>query len=133
LLSYSELDDLDSAPVSAREVDEYLRAVEAPKRGTLETLRRTILEIVPEAEQAISYRVPAFRVRGQTVAGFAAFKDHLSYLPFSGSVLGQLATELDGYTMTKSSLHFPVDRPLPKTLVKKLIAARLTEIGQSLH
>jgi uncharacterized protein YdhG (YjbR/CyaY superfamily) len=57
----------------------------------------------------------------------------LSYLPFSGSVLGQLATELDGYTMTKSSLHFPVDRPLPKTLVKKLIAARLTEIGQSLH
>jgi uncharacterized protein YdhG (YjbR/CyaY superfamily) len=96
--------------VSAREVDEYLGAVEEPKRGTLETLRRTILEIVPEADQVISYRVPAFRVRGKTVAGFAAFNYHLSYLPFSGSVLEQLADELDNYTVTKSSLHFPVDR-----------------------
>jgi uncharacterized protein YdhG (YjbR/CyaY superfamily) len=115
--------------VSAREVDEYLGAVEEPKRGTLETLRRTILEIVPEADQVISYRVPAFRVRGKTVAGFAAFKDHLSYLPFSGSVLGQLADELDNYTVTKSSLHFAVDRALPKALVKKLIALRLAEVG----
>ena len=94
----------------------------------LETLRRTILDVVPEAEEVISYGVPAFRVRGKTVAGFAAFKTHLSYLPFSGSVLGRVAEELEGYTMTKSSLHFPVDRPLPKALAKKLIAARLAEI-----
>jgi uncharacterized protein YdhG (YjbR/CyaY superfamily) len=116
--------------VSADEVDEYLRGVEEPKRSALQTLRRTILEIVPEAEQVISYDVPAFRVRGKTVAGFAAFKTHLSYLPFSGSVLGQLADELDGYTMTKSSLHFPVDRPLPKALVKKLIAVRLADASR---
>jgi uncharacterized protein YdhG (YjbR/CyaY superfamily) len=113
--------------VSAEEVDEYLRGVEEPKRTTLEALRRTILEVLPDAEQVISYRVPAFRVRGKTVAGFAAFKDHLSYLPFSGSTLPGLADQLDGYTMTKSALHFPVDRPLPKTLVKKLITARLGE------
>src|ERR1700680_4051804 len=100
--------------MSAEEVDAYLREVEEPKRSTLETLRRTILEIVPQAEQVISYGVPAFRVECKTVAGLAAFKDHLSCLPFSGSVLGQLAAELHGYTMTKSSLHFPVDRPLPK-------------------
>jgi uncharacterized protein YdhG (YjbR/CyaY superfamily) len=93
-------------------------------------LRRTILEIVPDAEQVISYRVPAFRVARKTVAGFAAFTDHLSYLPFSGSVLPQLSDQLKGYTMTKSALHFPVDRPLPKTLVKKLIAVRLREIRQ---
>jgi uncharacterized protein YdhG (YjbR/CyaY superfamily) len=113
--------------MSAEEVDEYLRGVDEPKRGTLETLRRTILEIVPDAEEVISYRVPAFRLHGKTIAGFAAFKDHLSYLPFSGSVLPQLAAELEGYTMTKSALHFPVDRPLPKPLVKKLIAVRLGE------
>jgi uncharacterized protein YdhG (YjbR/CyaY superfamily) len=82
--------------VSAEEVDEYLRGVEEPKSSVLEALRCTILEIVPDAEQVISYRVPAFRVRGKTVAGFAAFKNHLSYLPFSGSVLPQLADESRG-------------------------------------
>jgi uncharacterized protein YdhG (YjbR/CyaY superfamily) len=111
--------------MSAEDVDEYLRRIEEPKRSTLEALRRTILEIVPDAEQVISYRVPAFRIDGETVAGFAAFRDHLSYLPFSGSVLPSLAVELEGYTMTKSALHFPVDHPLPKTLVQKLIAMRL--------
>ena len=116
--------------MSTQEVDEYLRGVEDPKRSTLEALRRTILEIVPEAEQVISYRVPAFRVRGQIIAGFAAFKDHLSYLPFSGSVLEQLGDELAGYVMTKSSLHFPVDQDLPKALVKKLVAARLAEVDR---
>ena len=121
---------VDCLSVSAEEVDEYLRGVEEPKRSTLQALRRTILEIVPDAEQVISYRVPAFRVAGKTVAGFAAFRDHLSYLPFSGSVLAQLSDPLKGYTMTKSAVHFPVDRPLPKTLVKKLIAVRLGEIRQ---
>lgn len=116
--------------MSAEEIDQYLSTVEEPKRSTLQALRHTILEIVPDAEEVISYRVPAFRVGGVIVAGFAAFKDHLSYLPFSGSVLGQLPDELHGYTMTKSALHFPVDRPLSKTLVNKLIAVRLSEIGQ---
>jgi uncharacterized protein YdhG (YjbR/CyaY superfamily) len=115
--------------VSVEKVDEYLRHVEEPKRSTLEELRRTILEVVPDAEQVISYQVPAFRVGGETVAGFAAFRNHLSYLPFSGSVLSQLADELEGYTMTKSALHFPVDRPLPESLVRKLIAVRLAQAG----
>ena len=119
--------------MSAEEVDEYLRGLKEPKRSTLQSLRRTILEIVPEAEEVISYRVPAFRVGGKTIAGFAAFKDHLSYLPFSGSVLGPLADELEGYTMTKSSLHFPVDQPLPKVVVEKLIAVRLGEAGGRSH
>jgi uncharacterized protein YdhG (YjbR/CyaY superfamily) len=114
---------------SADKVDEYLRGIEEPKRGTLEQLRGTILEIVPEAEQVISYGLPAFRVHGKTVAGFAAFKTHLSYLPFSGSVLDKLGDELEGYKMTKSALHFPVDQPLPKPLVKKLIAVRMAEVA----
>jgi uncharacterized protein YdhG (YjbR/CyaY superfamily) len=115
--------------VSAEEVDQYLRGVQEPKRSTLQALRTTILEIVPEAEQVISYKIPAFRVDGRIVAGFAAFKDHLSYLPFSGSVLAQLGDELEGYGATKSALHFPVDQPLPRPLVEKLIAVRRQEIG----
>jgi uncharacterized protein YdhG (YjbR/CyaY superfamily) len=116
--------------VSAKEIDAYLNRLEEPKRSTLEALRRTILEIVPEAEEVMSYRVPAFRVGGKVVAGFAAFKNHVSYLPFSGSVLPQLADQLRGYEMTKSSLHFPVDQTLPAALVKRLIAVRLAEASR---
>lgn len=115
--------------MSAAQIDSYLRDLEEPKRATLQELRQTILEIVPEAEEVISYRVPAFRLQGKVIAGFAAFKDHLSYLPFSGSVLGELADELEGYTMTKSSLHFSIDRSLPKALVERLITVRLENAG----
>ena len=113
--------------MAAADVDEYLLGVEEPKRSTLQTVRSTILEILPQAEQLISYGMPAFRVEGKTVAGFAAFRNHLSYLPFSGTVLSQLANELEGYTMTKSALHFDVDKPLPKALVEKLIDVRRAE------
>lgn len=110
--------------MSSAEVDRYLAALDPPRRAALEELRRTILEIVPDAEQVISYKVPAFKLDGEIVAGFAAFKSHLSYLPFSGSVLARMGTDLESYEMTKSSLHFTVERPLPKELVARLIAVR---------
>jgi len=71
--------------------------------------------------------MPAFKLRGKTIAGFAAFKSHLSYVPHSGSVIPRLAKETEGYTKTKGSLHFPVDKPLPKKLVKKLLDVRMAE------
>jgi uncharacterized protein YdhG (YjbR/CyaY superfamily) len=114
----------DAVGVSTAEVDRYLAALDEPKRRTLEALRRTIVEILPEAEQGLSYGVPAFRVDGKVLAGFAAFKNHLSYLPHSGSVFPQLAEELTQYTTSTGALRFPVDRPLPKSLVRKLIAVR---------
>ena len=113
-----------------REIDEYLAALDEPKRSTLEELRRTILEIIPEAEQCISYGMPAFKVRGKAVAGFAAFKNHLSYFPHSGSVLPQLPEDIAGYAGSKGTLQFAVDTPLPKPLVEKLIAVRLSQLPQ---
>ena len=115
--------------MSADDIDGYLEALDDPKRATLERLRRTILEIVPDAEQCMSYGMPAFRLEGKVVAGFAAFKTHLSYLPHSGSVLSALSDDLDQYFMTKGALHFPIDKPLPKALVKKLIAVRRQQLG----
>ena len=115
--------------MSAREIDRYLAALDEPKRSTLEALRRSILEVVPNAEQGISYGAPAFKVRGKTVAGFAAFKSHLSYLPHSGSVLSSLADETARYDKTKGSLHFPVDKPLPKRLVRRLVTTRMRQLG----
>lgn len=120
-----------SVGMSREQVDAYLAGVEEPKRSTLEQLRRSILAVVPEAEQCISYQVPAFRVGGKVVAGFAAFKNHLSYLPFSGSVLNQLDDELAGYERTPSALHFPIDRPLAEPLVKKLVQIRLDQLTAS--
>jgi uncharacterized protein YdhG (YjbR/CyaY superfamily) len=113
--------------VSKKEIDQYLGTLDEPRRATLAQLRDTIVAIVPDAQQCISYGMPAFKLRGKTIAGFAAFKNHLSYLPHSGSVIPQLAQEIEGYTTTKGSLHFPVDKPLPKKLVKKLLDARMAE------
>src|SRR5579863_1031915 len=114
----------DSTPVSAKEIDDYLASLAEPKRSTLEVVRRTIAELLPEAEQGISYGVPAFRVQGKVVAGFAAFKNHLSYLPHSGSVLSELRDDLAGYKTSSGALQFPVDKPLPKSLIQKLVAVR---------
>ena len=113
--------------MSAVEIDDYLQHLDEPKRSTLRQLRRDILAVVPDAEQCISYGVPGFKIDGKTIAGFAAFKNHLSYLPHSGSVFPELADELAGYQKSPGSLRFPVDQPLPPELVEKLIAVRLRQ------
>ena len=119
--------------MTAQEVDAYLATVEEPKRATLEALRRSVLRVVPDAEQCISYGMPAFRVQGKVVAGFAAFKAHLAYLPHSGEVLGQVTDALAGYERTSGSLHFAVDEPLPDDLVRRLVEAKLALLGLPGH
>jgi uncharacterized protein YdhG (YjbR/CyaY superfamily) len=114
--------------VSAAEIDKFLKGVEEPKRSTLEEMRRRILEIVPNAEQGIKYGMPAFMVDGKCFACIAPFKNHLNYSPYSGSVLSQLSDELTNYKFSAGSLQFAIDKPLPKTLIKKLIQVRLAEI-----
>lgn len=115
--------------MAAGDIDDYLAATSETKRVTLERLRADLRSILPDAEEGISYGMPAFKVQGKTVAGFAAFARHLSYLPHSGSVLDAVGDDLDGYVRTKGSLHFPVDESLPPELVQKLVAARLAELG----
>ena len=116
--------------MGAEEVDAYLADIEEPKRSTLEAVRRSIRAVVPDAEEGISYGMPAFRVGGKVVAGFAAFKNHLDYLPHSGEVLAGLADELAGYECTSGSLHFAIDQPLPDDLVERLVEARLAQLGR---
>lgn len=113
--------------MSAAEIDRYLADVAEPKRSTLEQLRRTILEVIPDAEQCISYGVPGFRLQGKVVAGFAAFKNHLSYLPHSGSVFPELREELTSYRTSSGALQCAIDTPLPKSLVAKLISVRIAQ------
>jgi uncharacterized protein YdhG (YjbR/CyaY superfamily) len=115
--------------MSRQEIDAYLAQLEEPKRGTLERLRQTIRGILPDSEEGIAYGSPAFRLHGSVIAGFAAFKSHLSYLPHSGSVLGRLPDEVASYVTSKGALQFPIDQPLPEQLVKKLIDVRLDEVA----
>ncbi|MES1207091.1 MAG: DUF1801 domain-containing protein [Pseudomonadota bacterium] len=90
-------------------IDEYLGTVSASNRALLQQLRKTVHVIVPEAEECISYRLPAFRLHGRIVAGFAATSKGCSYYPFSGATLKTLAGEIEGYDQTKSALHFGPD------------------------
>jgi len=115
--------------MSAEEIDDYLAALDEPARTTLGALRRSILDVVPDAEQCISYAMPAFKLRGKVVAGFAAFKHHLSYLPHSGSVLSELPDDVAPYAHSKGALRFAMDTPLPRALVEKLIAVRLDQLA----
>ena len=117
--------------MSKREIDAYLAAVDEPHRSTLKAVRQSIAEIIPDAEQVMSYGMPGFRLNGKMIAGLAAFKNHLSYFPHSGMVLPELSAELEAYHTNAGTLRFTVDKPLPKRLLKKLIAVRMRQAFQN--
>lgn len=108
-------------------IDEYLAQVSGERLETLKQLRATIRATLPRAEECISYGLPAFRVDGEVVAGFAATAKGCSYYPFSSATLVTLRSEIGGYVTTKGALQFAAAKPLPATLVRKLIKARLAE------
>lgn len=110
-------------------IDEYLEGVDADKRKTLEQLRRTISKIVPDAEECISYGLPAFKRDGKAFAGFGASANHCAYYPMSGSTVETLADDLKNYETSKGGVRFPPNKPLPTALLRKLIKTRLAEIG----
>jgi uncharacterized protein YdhG (YjbR/CyaY superfamily) len=115
--------------VTATDIDDYLAGVPEPARATLEEVRRRIRTLVPSAVEGISYAVPAFLVDGVPIAGLAAFRHHLSYLPHSGHVLEVLGSLVDGYPRTPGSLHFPLDEPLPLDLLRALLVAKAELLG----
>jgi uncharacterized protein YdhG (YjbR/CyaY superfamily) len=120
------LDHMRRAPA----IDEYLAGVNPKNRAMLQKLRTTIHSIVPEVEECISYRLPAFRYQGRIIAGFSTTSTGCSYYPFSGTTLKTLASDIEGYSQTKSALHF--DNPLPASLVRKLLKTRIAEGGRKL-
>jgi uncharacterized protein YdhG (YjbR/CyaY superfamily) len=112
-------------------VDEYLAAAPEPQRSTLTRLRSDLRALLPEAIETISYGMPAFKQGGKAIAGYAYFKAHCSYFPHSGTVLPAIGDDLAGYEWTKGTLKFPVDQPLPVTLLRSLVETRLNQLGLS--
>lgn len=110
-----------------RNIDEYLAGVPEPARGTLNKVRAVIRSAAPpEATEAITYRIPTFKYNGSLVA-FAAFSNHCSFFPMSLAVMDAFKNDLKGFYTSKGTIRFPVDKPLPAALVKKLVKARLAE------
>jgi uncharacterized protein YdhG (YjbR/CyaY superfamily) len=97
----------------------------SPQRETMLTMRDRILQVVPDAEEVIKYRMPTFVCNGVAFAGLLAHTHHVGYYPYSGSVLSQLPEVTDRYRTTKSAIHVPVDEPMPSLLVEQLIRTRL--------
>jgi uncharacterized protein YdhG (YjbR/CyaY superfamily) len=112
---------------AAKNVDEYLAGVPEPARSTLNKIRAAIRAAVPpEATEAISYRIPAFKYNKGVLVWFAAFSDHCSLFP-TAAVVEAFKNELAGFSTSKGTIHFPMDKPLPTALIKKLVKARVTQ------
>jgi uncharacterized protein YdhG (YjbR/CyaY superfamily) len=112
---------------SAADVDAYLAKVSEPARTTLGKVRATIRSVVPSsATEGLSYGMPAFHYKGALVA-YAAFKNHCSFFPMQASLTDEMQEELKAYRTSKGTLQFPLDKPLPATLVKKMVKRRVAE------
>ena len=117
------------AKATPKDVDEYLAGVPEPARSTLNKIRAVIRSVVPrEATEVISYRMPMFKYKGMLV-GFAAFSNHCSLFP-GAAPLEAFKDELNDFHTAKGTIQFPVDKPLPAALVKKLVKARIAENEQ---
>lgn len=110
-------------------IEAYLAIVPADKRAALETLRRQIRQLVPEAVEYFTYGMPAFKL-GKGLAAYAAAKNHCALYPMSSNIVPRFESELAGFKTSIGAIQFTVERPLPEALVAKIIAARLHEIGR---
>lgn len=108
-------------------IDEYVAALSDDKRAALEKLRKTIRAAAPKAEECISYQLPAFRLNGRMLVAFGATENHCAFYLMSSSTVEAHKDELKNYDTSKGTIRFHADHPLPTTLVRKLVKARIAE------
>jgi len=108
-------------------IDEYLATTKPDQRRTLAKLRKTIHAVAPKAEECISYGIPAFRLNGRSLVFFGAWTNHCSFYPGSSKTLKNFQSDLKGFQVSKGTIRFSCDNPLPTALIKKLVKARIAE------
>ena len=111
-------------------VSEHLKSFPPTQRKALETLREQIAQEIPEAKQVIKYGIPTFVIDGVPIIGFNGYKKHNSIFPYSGSVTSKLKVELANYDQTKGSIHFSIDKPFPRSLLKKVLKAKFVQLAE---
>src|SRR2546429_2254704 len=117
-------------PVAKRKpqtIDEYLATAKPDQRRTLAKLRKTIHAVAPKVEECISYGIPAFRLNGRSPVFFGAWANHCSFYPGSSTTLQDFRDDLKIFQVSKGTIRFSPDNPLPPALVRKLIKARIAE------
>ena len=114
-------------PVRVRTIDEYLAGVNVEHRAALDRLRKAIRSVVPQAEECISYGIPAFRLNGRSLVFFGAWAKHCAFYPGSSATLKKFRSDLKGFQIGKGTIRFSPDNPLPVALVKTLVKARMAQ------
>lgn len=114
------------SPKPANEVDKYISSFPAEVQEKLQTLRKTILAEIPDAEEKIGYGIPTYKLNGKNIVHFGGFKNHVGFYP-TPSGLSTFAGELEKYKVSKGTAQFPHDKPLPLSLVKKIVKFRIKE------
>jgi uncharacterized protein YdhG (YjbR/CyaY superfamily) len=116
---------ISKTKTTPKNIDEYLAALSADKRAALQRLRQIIRAVAPRAEECISYQIPAFRLDGRMLVWFGAGANHCAFYP--GAVVEAHLRELEGFDTSKGTIRFQPDNPLPATLVRKLVKARIAK------
>jgi len=113
-------------PAKPQTIDEYLAPLSDEKRAALEELRRAIKAAAPQAEECISYDLPTFRLGGRALVSFGAWASHCAF--YAGAApINTHKDELKNYDVSKGTIRFKADKPLPKILVRKLVKTRIAE------
>ncbi|MCF0071185.1 DUF1801 domain-containing protein [Dyadobacter sp. CY261] len=115
------------AAIKPSSIDEYIAGFPEEVRGVLQEIRATIRQVAPDAEEVISYDMPTFNLNGAYLIYFAGWKKHVALYPVTEKIFEALSTELEAYNGTKSSVHFPLSKPMPLDLIKKITKLRVAE------
>jgi uncharacterized protein YdhG (YjbR/CyaY superfamily) len=121
-------DDPAAGAAATAQIDAYVAALSPEVRAALEAVRETIAAAAPEAVEAISYGMPAFRYHGRPLVSYLAAKAHCSLFPMSSEVLDAHCGQLEGFSMSKGTIRFTPQRPIPAGVVASIVRARMTQV-----
>ncbi len=113
-----------------QDVDEYMAQLPDDRRAVMEQLRSTIRSAAPDATEAISYNMPAFRLGGRFLVSYEAFKRHYSLFPWNDGMVEELGEEMKPYAVGKGTIRFPADEPIPLELVGRIVAIRTRDVAR---
>jgi uncharacterized protein YdhG (YjbR/CyaY superfamily) len=118
------------AGIEFKSVDEYIAAQPEGLRGVLKRVRGSIRNAVPDAEELISYKIPAYKLRGRSMLYFAAWKHHYSLYPATAHVVAAFKDDLAPYEISKGTIRFPLSRPVPVKLIERIARFRAKEVAE---